>query len=360
MLDDAGQPGERNDVTTAGVEHKLGIHASPTCVMQMGDNGGAIGWMVGEENRGLAAMFTMMNRARLAVGIQGVAIAERALQQAVAYAGERTQGFAEGGPGDEKMVPIISHPDVRRMLLTMKAKTAAARAVCYLTARELDLAEHAGDEAQRKAALARANLFTPVAKAFATDLGVEVASDGVQVHGGMGYIEETGAAQHFRDARIAPIYEGTNGIQAIDLVTRKLPMEGGEVVRSHIAEMKDIVADVKGSNEPVLGQMGARLDEAVSALEEASEWMLVSLAKDPQAALAGATPYLRLFGLASGGTWLAKGALARSRAGNGASDAIVQSARFFAETQAVEAPGLARAISGGADLIADAGVEVFS
>ncbi|MGI9387779.1 MAG: acyl-CoA dehydrogenase family protein, partial [Methyloligellaceae bacterium] len=235
LVGEDGSIGERNDIHAASVEHKLGIHASPTCVMQMGDDGGAVGWLVGEENRGLAAMFTMMNRARLAVGIQGVGIAERALQQAMGYAQDRVQSTPVNGGSDDAMVPIIDHPDVKRMLLTMRARTAAARALCYMTARELDLAERAESADERKAAQAQANLLTPVAKAYATDLGVEVASDGIQVHGGMGYVEETGAAQHFRDSRIAPIYEGTNGIQAIDLVTRKLPMADGEVVRGHIA-----------------------------------------------------------------------------------------------------------------------------
>lgn len=357
MVGADGAPGERNDIHAVSLEHKLGIHASPTCVMQMGDNGGAAGWLVGQENRGLAAMFTMMNRARLAVGIQGVGIAERALQQAVAYAGERTQGSTSNGSREGGPVPIIEHPDVRRMLLTMKAKTAAARAVCYVTARELDLAERSATEEEKQAALHRVMLLTPLAKAFATDLGVEVSSDGLQVHGGMGYIEETGAAQHFRDARIAPIYEGTNGIQAIDLVMRKLPLEGGEVVRAHISALKDIVSDVKGSNEPAFGAMGARLEEAVGALEEASEWMLVTLGQNPDSALAGATPYLKLFGLASGGAWLAKGALAHSRGSGSAPDSSVQMARLFAETQAVEASGLARAITAGADMILEAGLE---
>ncbi len=347
-----GAPGPRNDIHAASLEHKLGIHASPTCVMQMGDAGGATGWLVGEENKGLAHMFFMMNRARLGIGIQGVAIAERAFQQALAYAHERKQGATENTPPGE-MAPIIEHPDVRRMLLTMKAKTASARAICYVTARELDLATRAKEPSEREAALATASLLTPVAKAFSSDLGVEVASDGVQVHGGMGYIEETGAAQHLRDARIAPIYEGTNGIQALDLVTRRLPMGGGEPVRRHIAGLKEIVAQVKGSNEPSFGHMGARLEEAVAALEEASQWLLGALGANRPAALAGAVPYTRLFGLASGGAWLAKGALAAARAGNG--ETYVAVARHFAEHQAAAAQGLARAVTEGADSVLAAG-----
>lgn len=347
-----GSLGERNDIHAVSVEHKLGIHASPTCVMQMGDSGGATGWLVGEENRGLAAMFLMMNRARLAIGVQGVGIADRACQQALGYAKERRQGAGDNGAGTE-MAPIVDHPDVKRMLMTMKAKTAAARAICLVTARELDLVERSREDAARQTAHARASLFTPVAKAWASDLGVEVASIGIQVHGGMGYVEETGAAQHYRDARIAPIYEGTNGIQAIDLVTRKLPMQGGEVVRGHITELKDIVAEVRASNEPAFGHMGARLEDAVGALEEATEWMLKSLASDADAALAGAVPYLELFGIASGGTWLAKGALAQTRGEDGTGRAIVRTARYFAETQAPSARGLAQTVTEGAGALAE-------
>lgn len=359
LVNEDGSPGTRNDIHAASLEHKLGIHASPTCVMQMGDHGGAAGWLVGEENRGLAAMFTMMNRARLAVGIEGVGIAERACQQALAYARERTQGSAPDGSSKDEMAPIIVHADIQRMLLTMKAKTAAARAVCYVTARELDLAERADNEAERAGALAMAGLLTPVAKAFSTDLGVEVASDGIQVHGGMGYVEETGAAQHFRDARIAPIYEGTNGIQAVDLVARKLPGEGGETVRRHIAGLRKDVDAVKGSNEPAFGQMGARLEEAVDALEQASEWLLGALGRNPQAALAGATPYLRLFGIASGGVYLARGALAGARDQEGGDAAMTQVARYYAETQTTEAPGLARAITDGSEGLLGAARDQF-
>ena len=215
----------RNDVRCAGIEHKLGIHASPTCTMIFGDDGGAVGWLIGEENRGLACMFTMMNNARLAVGLQGVGDRRARLP-----AGARLRQRAPAGPrrrrSGEGMSPIVAHPDVQRMLLTMKALTAAARAICYLTAEAIDRAHLEADPARGRRRNERASLLTPVAKAFSTDIGVEVASLGVQVHGGMGFIEETGAAQHLRDARIAPIYEGTNGIQAIDLVTRKLPLVG--------------------------------------------------------------------------------------------------------------------------------------
>src|SRR5712692_8065730 len=223
-----GSLGARNDVRCPSIEHKLGIHGSPTCTLVYGDHGGAVGYLVGEENRGLACMFTMMNNARLAVALQGVGIAERATQQALSFARERKQGRAPGAAGAGAS-PIIAHPDVRRMLLTMRAQTKAARAICYRTAVATDRAHRAAGAAERTAAHERASLLTPVAKAFSTDIGIEVASLGVQVHGGMGYVEETGAAQHLRDARIAAIYEGTNGIQAIDLVTRKIPLDGGKV-----------------------------------------------------------------------------------------------------------------------------------
>src|SRR5216683_2539640 len=214
LPDAAGRPGERNDLRALRLEEKLGIHASPTCVMSYGDGEGAIGWRVGEENRGLECMFTMMNSERLLVGVQGVAIAERAYQQARDYAKTRVQGQTAGGPRDADAVPIIRHPDVRRMLLSMRAGCEAARALTYFAAAAIDRSRSAGDSEARSRAERRADLLIPVVKAWCTDLGVEIASMGVQVHGGMGYIEETGAAQYLRDARIAPIYEGTNGIQA--------------------------------------------------------------------------------------------------------------------------------------------------
>jgi hypothetical protein len=341
-------------VICAGVEHKLGIHASPTCVMKYGEGGeGAVGYLVGEENRGLNVMFIMMNAARLAVGTQGVAVAERATQLAFAYAKERRQGRAVSSKG-EGMAPIIEHADIRRSLLTMKALTQAARAICLVTAKETDVARRAKNPAERAAAQARVALLTPVAKAFSTDIGCEVASIGVQVHGGMGFIEETGAAQIYRDARILPIYEGTNGIQAIDLVTRKLPLEGGKVLEGYISELGATVAEVRASNRPEFGRMGERLGEAVVALAEASRWLGSALRTNPDAALAGASPYLRLFGLAAGGVYLAKGALAAAREGaaNGQGEAAAQAiaiARFFAETLVTAAPGLKETVIAGAD-----------
>jgi acyl-CoA dehydrogenase len=343
LVNKDGSIGARNDVVCAGVEHKLGIHASPTCVMKYGEKDGAIGYLVGEENRGLNVMFIMMNAARLAVGTQGVSVAERATQQATAYAKDRKQGrTASSKPGE--MGPIIEHADIRRTLMTMRALTQAARAICLVTARETDVARRAKDPAQRAHAANRVALLTPIAKAFSTDIGCEVASMGVQVHGG---IEETGAAQLYRDARILPIYEGTNGIQAMDLVGRKLPLEGGKVVAGYIGELQKTVEDVRASNRPEFGRMGDKLGEAVAALAEASRWLGGALQKNPDAAMAGATPYLRLFGLASGGVYLARGALAAARNGGQAEPIAV--ARFFAENIASAAGGLKDTVIGGAE-----------
>jgi acyl-CoA dehydrogenase len=371
-----GRLGARNDLRASRIEHKLGLHASPTCHMVYGDNGGCVGYLVGEENRGMAAMFAMMNEARLAVGLQGVAIAEAATQQAVAYALERRQGRPhptlprmpgrerEGAPTES--VPIIAHVDVRRMLLTMRSLTRAARTICFATAVALDRSHLSADAAARKAAHERAALLTPVAKAFSTDIGTEVASLGIQVHGGMGYIEETGAAQHYRDARIAQIYEGTNGIQAIDLITRKVPLSGGAAVRGYIDELRQTVDAVKAVNDPAFGATAERLAEATDGLAHATEWILTALAIRPDAALAGATTYLRLFASAAGGCMLADEALAAARQGGGGNTADngadkpgrVAIARFFAENLAAQAPALARIVTEGADavLAADAGI----
>jgi acyl-CoA dehydrogenase len=348
MVNKDGSRGARNDVICAGVEHKLGIHASPTCTLKYGENGGAIGFLVGEENRGLMTMFIMMNAARLAVGVQGVAIAERATQRAVAYANDRKQGRPPGAPGTG-MRPIIEHADTRRSIMTMKAMTQAARAICLVTAREIDISHRGKTDEQRQAAQAKAALLTPIAKAFSTDIGCEVASMGIQIHGGMGFIEETGAAQHFRDARILPIYEGTNGIQAIDLVTRKLPLGGGKVMEAYLAELKATADVVRASNQPAFGRMGERLGEAVAELTRATVWMGKALATNQNAALAGATPYLRLFGLAAGGHYLARGALAAVRGGDGANHIAL--ARFFAENLCVQASGLAAAVTDGGDAV---------
>jgi alkylation response protein AidB-like acyl-CoA dehydrogenase len=347
LVNKDGSLGERNDARAHSIEHKLGIHASPTCTMVYGDQGGAVGYLVGEENRGLACMFTMMNLARLAVGLQGVGIAERATQQALQYARDRKQGRALGVTSGSSA--IIEHPDVKRMLLTMRALTNAARSICYATAGAIDSSHRNGDDA--KTADERAALLTPIAKAFSTDIGIEVASLGVQVHGGMGFIEETGAAQHLRDARIAAIYEGTNGIQALDLTMRKVPMSGGAVVRSYLDELRRTVKAVQATNDPSLGATGARLAETVDSLERATTWLLSKIEKEPNAALAGATPYLRLFGNAAGGCMLADEALAALRLANGEPAARVSVARFFAENIAVQASGLERSVTEGAESV---------
>jgi acyl-CoA dehydrogenase len=333
--------GARNDVRAHSVEHKLGIHASPTCTMVYGDQGGATGFLIGEEHKGMACMFTMMNRARLAVGLQGVGIAERATQQAISYARERKQGSAGA---------IVHYPDVKRMLLTMRGLTGAARAICYATGVAIDRSLRDKSEAARISAHKRASLLTPVAKAFSTDVGFEVASLGVQVHGGMGYIEETGAAQDYRDARIAAIYEGTNGIQALDLVARKVPLRGGQTVALYLDELRSTVTDVQASNAPAFGATAARLRETIDSLERATQWLLAQKGSD--AALAGATPYLRLFGHAAGGIMLAEQALAALRqSGGGAARTAL--ARFFAENIAMQASGLERAVIEGAASITD-------
>ncbi|ULR43301.1 acyl-CoA dehydrogenase [Rhizobium sp. K102] len=353
LVNDDGSLGARNDLFCHSLEHKLGIHGSPTCTMIYGDGRfggekGAIGWLVGEENKGLACMFTMMNNARLAVGMQGVAISEAATQKALAYARERTQGRAPGSTG-AGMSPIVDHPDVARMLLTMKALTQGSRAISYTCAHALDMSRRAGDSRHWQE---RAALLTPIAKSFSTDAGVEVASLGIQVHGGMGFIEETGAARYLRDARIAPIYEGTNGIQAIDLVTRKLPLSGGDQVMGFIAELKVIAEAVGRSNLDGFGETAARLGAAISDLEETTAWLLAALTDGRAAeALAGATPYQRLFGLVLTGCYLAKGALAES--GDGKGEGRIALCRFAAENLLAETTALRdRVVNGAASLAA--------
>jgi alkylation response protein AidB-like acyl-CoA dehydrogenase len=343
LVNEDGSLGARNDVHAAKLEHKLGIHGSPTCVLNYGDHGGAIGWLIGEPHQGLFYMFTMMNQARLGVGVQGVGLAEHAFQHALAYAKDRKQGSIAGTP-DSEMTPIINHPDVARTLLSMKARIAAARAICYVNAVAVDLSHHARDGAVRAKANGEAQLLTPISKAFGSDMAVEIASDGIQVHGGMGFIEETGAAQHYRDARIAPIYEGTNGIQAVDLVGRKLSLNGGATVRHFIHDMRETVSQVRASNEPAFGAMADSLADGVAALEETTGWLQRQLAENPTAALAGATPYSRMFALAAGGVLLARGALAAAREENGASESQITLARHFAETQAPQAAGLKPAV----------------
>ncbi len=331
--------GARNDLRCTGLEHKMGIHGSPTASMSFGDNEGAIGWLIGEENRGLACMFTMMNAARLAVGLQGVGIGERAFQQALAFASERRQGKSERHKG-AGMSPILHHPDVRRMLMTMKALTQAARVICYMTADSLDRAQRLPDADARQAASERAGLLTPIAKAFSSDIGSEVASLGVQIHGGMGFIEETGAAQHLRDARIAAIYEGTNGIQAMDLVLRKLGLSGGAAMRREIADMRGVIDEAKAAGG-AFEAMAAPLAGAVDALERSVSALGAASA---EVAGASATPFLRLFALARGGTGLAMLAFAAVREDASDPAGRVTLAQFFAQNVASGAGALETAI----------------
>jgi acyl-CoA dehydrogenase len=346
-----GSLGARNDIYPSSIERKLGIHASPTCTMTMGDHGGAIGYLVGEQNRGMQCMFTMMNQARLGVALQAVGIADRAYQQALAYAQDRRQGRSAGKTNKDTDA-IIVHPDVKRMLMQMRAMTAAARSICYTTAVALDVSVRAKDAKVRADATARGALLTPIAKAFSSDIGNEVAYLGVQVHGGMGFIEETGAAQHYRDARITSIYEGTNGIQSIDLVTRKLATNGGRSVFALIDELSDIVEGVENSNDPAFGTTGTILRVALAALGRCSNWLLERVTSAPNDVLAGATPYLRLFGSTLGGCLLAGEALAARKNGDdGNAQRNIALARFFAESIAVQAISLERTVTDGADMV---------
>ena len=354
ILDEKGEPGERNDIKVLSLEHKLGIHASPTCVISFGDAGqGAVGYVIGDEEKGMRNMFTMMNAARVAVGMEGVAIGERAYQLALHHARERIQGRPVGAEAEES-VPIIEHPDVRRMLLTMKADVEAMRSLLYLTAGEADHQARAEDDERRRLASNRLALLTPIVKAWCTDLGVEITSIGLQVHGGMGYIEETGAAQLLRDSRIAPIYEGTNGIQAVDLVLRKVPLESGAVVAGLIGEMTEELATMEGHAE--LSLFREELAVAIQGLGETSAWIGAKLTEgDVRSALAGASPYLRQFGTVLGGWLLARAAVsALSNPPEFEASFLsekVTTARFYGEQLLPMANGLVPAVKGGIDLL---------
>jgi 3-(methylthio)propanoyl-CoA dehydrogenase len=353
LVEDDGSLGARNDVHVVSVEHKLGIHGSPTCVMAFGEDGeGAVGYLVGEPNEGMRGMFTMMNDARLGVGLQGVAIAERAYQQSLAYAQERRQGRGPASaPGEQ--APIVDHADVRRMLLTQKASIEAMRAVCYANAHALDQAEHADDPVVREQQAKLADLLTPLSKSWSTDLGVELTSLALQIQGGMGYVEESGAAQYYRDARIAPIYEGTNGIQALDLVGRKLPYDGGAFVKGFLADARTEVDALPAELAAIADGVRAGLD----AIEEATAW-IAARRETPLDVFAGASPYLRVFATVVGGALLARGAAAAQRrldagdlGGYGADflAAKVTSARFFATQLLPAALGLLPSVMAGAD-----------
>ena len=357
LVNGDGSPGERNDVSCVAIEHKLGIHASPTATLAFGDKGGAVGYLLGEENRGLEAMFVMMNEARFAVGMQGVAIAERAYQQALAWAKERVQGrdAANGG----QAVPIIRHPDVRRMLMSMKSRIEAMRALAYVVAGMLDTARRHPDKGTAARAQAAAELLIPVVKGWSTETAVDIASIGLQVHGGMGYVEETGAAQHLRDARITTIYEGTTGIQAIDLVGRKILRDDGKAARALIADIARAADGLEGAPGDDLAVIGTRLRGGVEALAAAVDWVRTAGRDDINGALCGATPLLHLMGIVCGGWQMARAALiAHNRLAAGENDpmfyrAKITTARFYADHVLSQAAALSDAARhGGAGVMA--------
>jgi hypothetical protein len=348
LLNADGTPGARNDVRCVSIEHKLGIHASPTCVMAYGDNGGATGYLVGRENEGLKYMFVMMNAARFAVGLEGVAIADRAYQRALEYARERIQGrdLADGsGP-----VPIIRHPDIRRMLMLMKSQTEAMRALAYVVAAAHDAAAHHPDAEERKRNQAFVDLMIPVVKGWSTETGIEVASLGVQIHGGMGFIEETGAAQYLRDARITTIYEGTTGIQANDLIGRKIAREGGATIKAVIGIMKQVETELAKQAGEEFAAIHAGFAQGVKALSEAAIHIATNFSQDIKGVHVGAVPFLRLMGIVSGGWQMARAALvAQKKLAAGAGDAgfyrtKISTARFFADHLLSQAPGLAATV----------------
>jgi len=361
LVNEDGSLGARNGFRPVGIEHKLGIHASPTCVMAYE---GATAELVGRPNEGLAHMFIMMNAARLAVGVEGVGIAERAFQQALGYALERRQGRSAWT--GEANAPIFDHPDVRRMLAVSRAKIEAARGICLSTAVAGDLARTAASEEERRRWKGREDLLVPIAKAWSTDVGVEVASLGVQVHGGMGFIEETGAAQHYRDARIAPIYEGTNGIQAMDLTGRKLSMDGGEAARALIAEAAEAGHRLKGASDPRMQAAYPALKAAAAAAEMATGWLLERKASGPSDVLAGSAAYLRLMGDLAGGLMLARGAEAAARrlaAGEGDAawlNGKIELLRVYASAVLPHATGHASEVAMGAETLAGLNAEAIA
>ncbi len=353
LLNADGSPGKRNDVKCVSIEHKLGIHASPTCVMQYGDAGGATGYLVGEANRGLEYMFTMMNHARLAVGLEGVAVAERAYQHALEYAKTRVQGREVGQRSGDR-VTIIHHPDVRRMLMHMKSQIEAMRALAYFSAAILDKAKHHPDVTEKRRNQALVDLLIPIVKAWSTELGVEIASTGVQIHGGMGFVEETGAAQFLRDARITTIYEGTTGIQANDLVGRKVGYEKGATALAIIAEMRKTAAALSSGG---LAAIGKSLATAIDALEEATRWIVDTFQKKPNAVFAVAVPYLKLFGTVGGGWMMARAAEVAQRrhsepgADTSFYDAKLATVRFYCEHILPQAAAFRQTVISGADSV---------
>ena len=353
LVDADGNVGKPNDVRCVSIEHKLGIHGSPTAVLAFGDGEGAQGWLVGEENRGLEYMFIMMNAARYSVGLEGVGLSERAYQRARDYARERKQGVEQGSASREK-VAILRHPDVRRMLLQMKSRTEALRAVACVVAAATDLAQGHPDEAVRKEQQGFVDLMIPVVKGWSTESSVLVTSLGVQVHGGMGFIEETGAAQHWRDSRITPIYEGTTGIQAADLIGRKFARDGGMAIQRVLREMRTVQEKLLVTGDAALAAIAAHLSEGIGALRRCVAFVVERHSSDPRLAAAGAVPLLELFGIVAGGWQMARAALvARDRLAQGKGDAAflrakLLTARFYADHVLAQAPGLAETVVGGA------------
>ncbi len=347
-----GSLGRRNDVHCPSIEHKLGIHASPTAILIFGEKEGAIGYLVGQENQGLAYMFIMMNAARFAVGLEGVAISDRAYQQALAYAKERVQSRDLAGGG--KAVPIIRQPDVRRMLMSMKAQTEAMRALAYVTAAAMDIAHRDPDAALRAKHQAFADMMIPVVKGWSTETGIEVASTGIQVHGGMGYVEETGAAQHLRDARITTIYEGTTAIQSNDLVGRKMAREGGATAKLVIGAMRVVEGELAHAQGEDMAAIRAALAAGIKAVEECVDWIVLTYASDIKAVHAGSVPFLKLMGVVCGGWQMARAALVAQKklaAGDGDASfyqAKIATARFYADHVLAQAPGLRNTVVRGA------------
>ncbi|MFN4065085.1 acyl-CoA dehydrogenase [Azoarcus communis] len=347
MVNADGSLGARNDVHCVSIEHKLGIHASPTCVLAFGDNGGAVGTLIGEPNRGLEYMFIMMNEARFAVGMEGLALSERAYQHALQYAKDRIQGTDAGVRGGPK-VSIIHHADVRRMLMSMKSQTEAMRALAYVVGAATDLAHHHEDQSVRARNQAFVDLMIPVVKGWLTENSIEIASTGVQVHGGMGFIEETGAAQHFRDARITAIYEGTTAIQANDLIGRKIARENGVTIKALIAEMRQVEAALD-ANDEALAAIRNSLAKGISAVEEAVGYILATYNADIKAASVGSVPFLKLLGIVAGGWQMARAALlSKDRQGEDFYRAKLVTARFYADHVLAQAPGLAYTVVNGA------------
>jgi len=347
-----GSPGEPNDIKCVSIEGKLGIHASPTCVLAYGDERGAIGYLVGEENRGLEYMFTMMNHARLAVAMEGVALAERAYQHALDYAKTRVQGREIGQRSGDR-VTIIHHPDVRRMLMSMRSQTEAMRALAYFAAAALDKSKHHPDASEKRRSQALIDLLTPIVKGWCTEQAVEIASTGIQVHGGMGFVEETGAAQYLRDARITTIYEGTTGIQAGDLVGRKVGFEKGATALAVIEAIREIDAQLAARGE-MLASLRVNLKESVDGLEAATRWLVDHYAQNPKACAAVSVPYLKLFGTVVGGWLMARAALIAQKkltepdADRDFLQGKLATARFYAEHELPRALPLAREVTRGA------------